>query len=821
MNPLKFKIILPTLVFIISFGVYIFTLNPSLSAADSSEIVNASIVLGIPHQPSYPVNTIIGHLFSKIPFGPLPWRVNLMSAMFQSLTVLILYFVILKLYRLAKEGESGSGDQSILPQNSAFKILNSQVSDHFIAAASALFLAFSLVYWQYGTRAEVFPLNNFFAAALILIILAWWEKVRKFNHQKEVDEQIVLGINPRVADFPSVDRKPQVANYSPQFSLSKTRKKYPLLANHLPDEALGRLSAYRPPPIKQSPARGLSLSLFYLFAFVSGLALTHHQTIVFLIPCFLFVLFKSGLKFWFTKKAVTRSIIYFLLGTLPYLSLIPMAQANPSVKWGTPENLKGVFRAITRSDYGTFSPYAQNPATMEGQTQKETPITQQTYYLTSLNRDFTLLGIILALLGAFFLWRKHKNIFITLFLGFFLAGPFFLGFANYTLDSGFHQAVAKRFQMLPDIFFTLFLAFGLFYLWEKFRNLDLDLQDMKNALVAVLLMVILSSVFLYPLVHNFKDADDRDNFLTFNYAHDSLAPTPKNALVLISGDITTFAFQYWQTMVEKDTDRIIFSPGLLYLDWYVERIKKEHPEIVIPAAKAGHIQASTTEVVDANWGKRPIYISPELARYDPEVEKKYVLWPKHLLFLVKQKGDDLKLESYRAENEAFWQSHNLKLMDKIRKNNPLLEYAMVPEYARHHANLGGVFESVHLYDDAIREYERALKIHPAFPDPYKNLGRIYGFKLKEKDYQKAFAYFNMFLTTALPSQKDDVTAVQEAIGELQQNAMREATDSASLTATPSASLSASQSGQLRETTESGKAASASSQSASPALKLLH
>lgn len=785
MNSLNFKLILPTLVFIISFGVYILTLNPSLSAADSSEIVNASIVLGIPHQPSYPVNIIIGHLFSKIPFGPLPWRVNLMSATFQSLTVLLLYFVILKLYRVVLGSRASDFSVSDSLRSTPYALH----SHYFLAASAALFLAFSLVFWQYGTRAEVFPLNNFFSAALVLIILTWWEKVRKFNHQKEAEKQVTLGVNPHAADFSPANRKPKVANHSPRFSLSKIRKKYPLLANHLPDEALGRLSAYRPSQARESQVEGLPLGFFYLFAFVSGLAFIHHQTIVLLIPCFLFVLFKSGAKFWFTKRAVTSFIIYFLLGSLPYLSLIPMSQANPSVKWGTTENLKGVLRAITRSDYGTFSPYAQNPATIEGEVQKETPITQQVYYLKSLNRDFTLLGLILAALGAFFLWRRHKNIFITLFLGFLLSGPFFLGFANYTLDSGFHQAVAKRFQMLPDIFFTLFLAFGLFYLWEKFRNLDLDLQDRKNALVAILLMIILSSVFLYPLMRNFKDADDRDNFLTFSYARDSLAPTPKNAIILISGDITTFAFQYWQTMVEKDTDRIIFSPGLLYLDWYVKRIEKEHPEIIIPPAKPGRLQASTTEIIDANWGKRPIYISPELARYDPEVEKKYVLWPKHLLFLVKQKGDDLRLESYRGENEAFWQSHDLKLMEKIRKNNPLLEYAMVPEYARHHANLGGVFESVHLYDDAIREYERALMIHPAFPDPYKNLGRIYGFKLKEKDYQKSFAYFNMFLTTALPSQKEDVEVAKGAMVQLQEDAIREATRSADLTGSPQASSS--------------------------------
>jgi len=279
--------------------------------------------------------------------------------------------------------------------------------------------------------------------------------------------------------------------------------------------------------------------------------------------------------------------------------------------------------------------------------------------------------------------------------------------------------------------------------------------------------------------------------LTFNYARDLIAPTPKNAIVLISGDVTTFAFEYWRTVVEKEDDRIVFSPGLLYLDWYVERIAKNHPEIVIPGAGPGYLQASTTEIIDANWGRRPIYISPELARYDPEVERKYVLWPKHLLFLVKAKGEDLRLEPYRAENNALWQSYDLELFEKIRKASPLLEYAMVPEYARHHFNLGSVFESVHLYEDATREYERALKIHPGFPDPYKNLGRVYGFKLENRDFQKAWENFNLFLATALPSQQAEVEEVRGAMAVLYEETVREATMAGQLS-------EASQSGEKRD-----------------------
>src|SRR3990172_10460459 len=112
--------------------------------------------------------------------------------------------------------------------------------------------------------------------------------------------------------------------------------------------------------------------------------------------------------------------------------------------------------------------------------------------------------------------------------------------------------------MLPDLYWTLFLAFGLFFVWEKFQGLDLNLREKKNLAVAVLLGGGLSLTFIFPLWRNFKNADNRDNSLTIRYARDMVAPTPKNAIILISGDVTTFAFEYWRTIVDPVDERIVF-----------------------------------------------------------------------------------------------------------------------------------------------------------------------------------------------------------------------------------------------------------------------
>ena len=45
---------------------------------DTSELITAAITLGVVHAPGYPLFTVLGHLFSVVPVGPLPFRAPLL-----------------------------------------------------------------------------------------------------------------------------------------------------------------------------------------------------------------------------------------------------------------------------------------------------------------------------------------------------------------------------------------------------------------------------------------------------------------------------------------------------------------------------------------------------------------------------------------------------------------------------------------------------------------------------------------------------------------------------------------------------------------------
>src|SRR5258707_11494421 len=67
---------------VVALVVYSRTLAPSVPTGDSGELITVAWVLGIAHPPGYPLFSMVGHLFTLLPFGSPAFRVNLMSALF-------------------------------------------------------------------------------------------------------------------------------------------------------------------------------------------------------------------------------------------------------------------------------------------------------------------------------------------------------------------------------------------------------------------------------------------------------------------------------------------------------------------------------------------------------------------------------------------------------------------------------------------------------------------------------------------------------------------------------------------------------------------
>ncbi len=85
------------LVFLVILGVNLMTLCPTVYWKDAGELTSAVSTLGICHPSGYPVYTIVGFFFSKLPVGDIGFRLNLVSAIFGALASAVIFRFLISL----------------------------------------------------------------------------------------------------------------------------------------------------------------------------------------------------------------------------------------------------------------------------------------------------------------------------------------------------------------------------------------------------------------------------------------------------------------------------------------------------------------------------------------------------------------------------------------------------------------------------------------------------------------------------------------------------------------------------------------------------
>jgi len=145
------RVIAPGLLFISLFYIYIKTLAPDLtwanSGSDGGDLITAAATDGIAHPSGYPLYLLLARIFQLLPIGSLAYRTNLMSAFFAILTAYLVYAVVRK-YLLADM------DEHIAT----------------IAGLSAGFaIGLSPLFWSQAVITEVYTLQAFFIVLIVYL----------------------------------------------------------------------------------------------------------------------------------------------------------------------------------------------------------------------------------------------------------------------------------------------------------------------------------------------------------------------------------------------------------------------------------------------------------------------------------------------------------------------------------------------------------------------------------------------------------------------------------------------------------------------------
>ena len=592
--------------------VYLVTVEPTLPTGDSGELISAAYVLGVAHPPGYPLFTLLGHLATLVPVGSPAARVNVLSCVLDAAAVAV---VFLAAYRVI--GRRTERAPALVA-----------------AAAGAWLLAFSTLYWNYSEVAEVFALNNLFAAVLLLLGLEW-------------------------------SRRPE------------------------------------------------RVRLLWAFMLVFGLALTNQLTIVLLVPAFL-VLAWAGRRAMRSARLRDLAVAAGALvaGLLPYLYLPVAASSSPAVNWGDPRTVGRFLDVVRRTSYGTFS------LTADG---KHGSIGEQLGLIAStLTHAFVGVGLVLAVLGLAWAWRRQRMAGAALTTAFLVAGPVFVAYANPAYPDELTKGIVERFFILPSIPLAILASLGAFLLLE--RAAAATLPAIRPRLAAGIAAAAVLATPVAAAAAHYRTADHSGDRVALHYGEDILASLPSRSLLIMRGDENFTSLDYLQIVEHRRPDVVTVDAELLKLPTYVTQLRREHPDVVIPfASYDGGVHTSLNDLVRANIGRRPVYVvgSQEETRFGRPFDALRAGLVRHLVPKGRAPNAYALLLGARSLGRLHWPAATYPVRS--------WEAAIADDYALAASDAGYAqqrFGGASGVARAERMYRMAIRLDPSLASPYKNLGLL-------------------------------------------------------------------------------------------------
>jgi len=433
---------------------------------------------------------------------------------------------------------------------------------------------------------------------------------------------------------------------------------------------------------------------------VLGLSLSHHHTVVLIVPGLAWLAWPA--RHLLRGRTLALAVSALGTGLLPYLYPLIRAQDNPGLNWDDPRNLGALWHLFRRADYGSLSLL---PESVRGLFQEASPLDQLPVYLQTMlgGSHLVVAGLILA--GAWWLARRDHRALGALLGVWFVSGPAFLMYARYPLEDPFWVGVVQRFYLLPHV--ALSILAGCSVAWAG-RRRALPVGLALTALVAGLGFAHL------PEVDHSQDTVARD------YVENLLQGVPQDALLLTSGDAPGMLLEYVRYVEGRRTDLVILDQDKLAYPWYVDSKRREHPSVVFPWKRLDGETALLADLVAANYGTRPILLWDFI---DPSLTGRFRLLPAGLTQRVADPGEDPDPARIADQIVALWESYNRRTLQRSwppRSFNHLLtSFYGFPFYS-----VGFEFERRGRLDEAAGFYRRAIEAAGNYAPPYRRLGLL-------------------------------------------------------------------------------------------------
>ncbi|OGD96766.1 hypothetical protein A3F02_02640 [Candidatus Curtissbacteria bacterium RIFCSPHIGHO2_12_FULL_38_9b] len=344
----------------------------------------------------------------------------------------------------------------------------------------------------------------------------------------------------------------------------------------------------------------------YLCVFFFGLAVFHHHTSLLLVPAYLYAFIRLKIFRLEKLKNLLKLFGLFLLGIVPYLYVFIAASRKTPINWDDPSNFSGFWQLITRADYGVFTASSDlvgfsAPARL----------VQVLWYFKVVLFDFTVFGVILIMLGIFWLFLKKREWFWFFLLSAFFSGPFFLAYASFPPLTSLLLGISERFLLINYLFLAIFVFFGM----AGIRDFIFNLMKKLHLGNISFLKLLFSSVFLifpfFLFITNWPKTDLSDYKVGGILGKDILTAADPPGIIFLQGDTITFNTQYVYYIDGINNKSPIILTGRLKHESYRKQLERFYSEIFFPEnfLTKGRTEYVDTvfKLIDINYDRFPIY----------------------------------------------------------------------------------------------------------------------------------------------------------------------------------------------------------------------
>lgn len=509
---------LPLITFLITGGVYIWTLAPGLSHTDSGELAGVLSSFGVAHPTGYPLFTLLGGLFLKLPLSASAvWQANLFALLCVSSGISV--------FSLTGREMLSRHPLKIKVKDPAKRLVFERrllLSNILTVIAASLSLAFSLTVWQQSSSVEVYSLHFLLlSCSLYFLTRAWYE---------EKDEKwwlllllfLGLGFGNHLTTLLLL----------PSVLLLFWWKRY---ANFPFNRFLGVV--------------GASAVLFYILIKLIALGTLASLALSFLPGI--------GLLFYISTPAQKKLLLQMagvFVGVLfvQYAFLWLRAKSDPAFNWGNPSDADAFLYHFSGKQFqvwmfGDWTVFVEN---LER-------------FLLNLPTEFAYGGILLAFLGLYQLNRVLSQWFVASLLAFVFT---YLYVSNYGIYD------------LEPYFLLAYLMVGLWILWGLRK---LSLLMIKKPMQQVLVWSLAGLFVLAELFLNFAPANQGQLYSYEDYSRKSINSLPADAIVITKQWNVLISQSWYLRLIDEYRPDVEVIGFTLMRDrfWYGDFLKRNHPEI--------------------------------------------------------------------------------------------------------------------------------------------------------------------------------------------------------------------------------------------------